>query len=188
MVARETAALETLASLIHEANIELPKCQAALDPARTEHERVHRDRALGQHLHMLQELEEQRADHNTRIHALTDAFNRNEEHPVEQHVRRFDTSPMPECVTSYSASMTNVCRPTPTTRAESVAAGCEILRMPVTLCAVFCSFDHSGRASNTLRFLQMRSSGNRVRRPSYGWDHCLDNRAQERARCVPQMG
>ena len=46
MVARETAALDTLESLINEADIELPKCQAALDHARTEHERVHRDRAL----------------------------------------------------------------------------------------------------------------------------------------------
>ena len=63
MVARETTALETLASLINEAMIELPRCQAALDHARTEHERVHRDRVLARHLHMLQELEEHTRTH-----------------------------------------------------------------------------------------------------------------------------
>ena len=50
---------------------------------------------------MLQELEEQRSNHATRIHALTEEFNSNKEHPVEQHVRRYDTSPMPECFASY---------------------------------------------------------------------------------------
>ena len=96
MVELETAALDTLESLLKEANIELPKCQAALNHARTKHERVHRDRVLARHLHMLEDLEEQRSARATSIHALTREFNSNEEHPVEQHVRRYDKSPMPE--------------------------------------------------------------------------------------------
>ena len=69
MVALETAALDMLESLLKEANTELPKCQAALDHARTEHERVHRDRALARHLHMLEDLEEQRSARVTSIQA-----------------------------------------------------------------------------------------------------------------------
>ncbi len=71
MLEIETAALDTLESLLNEAMIELPKCQAALQHARTAHERVHRDRVLGRHLHMLEELEEQRSVRATSIHALT---------------------------------------------------------------------------------------------------------------------
>ncbi len=41
LVAHETAALETLDALISEANMELPKCRAARDHARTEDERIH---------------------------------------------------------------------------------------------------------------------------------------------------
>jgi hypothetical protein len=50
---------------------------------------------------MLQELQEQRSDRASSIHAFTEESNSNEEHPVEQHVRRYDTSPMPESYASY---------------------------------------------------------------------------------------
>ncbi len=35
------------------------------------------------------------------MYAHNEEFNSNEEHPVEQHVRRYDTGPMPCCFTTY---------------------------------------------------------------------------------------
>jgi hypothetical protein len=95
LVAHETAILESLESLINDANIELPKCQAARDQAWTDDARRHRDLILARHISMLQELQEQQSDRAERVRVLTEEFKSNEEHPVEQQVRRYDTSPMP---------------------------------------------------------------------------------------------
>jgi hypothetical protein len=78
LVTHETAILESLEALISDPNLELPKCTAARDHARTEDARRRRDLILARHMYMLQELQEQQADRARRVRALTNELASNE--------------------------------------------------------------------------------------------------------------
>ncbi len=124
-----------------------------------------RQTSSSRHYHMLEELEVQRSERVTSIHALTREFNSNEEHPVEQHVRRYDTGPMPESYATYRTRHDR--RIQADAHNEGWAGTCRVRDIAMARDAMRSILQHRSQRArlDNRSFRKLQSSGNGAPRP-----------------------